>query len=92
MIRYIQKGLKPSIWAQLDAASRDLDSWKEAVEKAVNAKAKALLQSSSNTREMDSRYPRGSRPAKKEEKNSEKTKSADFPSTDTPNGKSTHQS
>ena len=38
-----------------------------------------LLQSSSNTRKMDLRYHRGSRPAKKEEKDSGRTKPADFP-------------
>ena len=43
MIRYFREGLKPFIRAQLDAQGRDLDSWEEAVEKAVNAEAKALL-------------------------------------------------
>ena len=43
MIRYFREGLRPSVRAQLDARGRDLDSWEEAVEKAVNAKAKALL-------------------------------------------------
>ena len=57
MIRYFQKGLKLSIRAQLDARDRDLDSWKEAVEKVVNTKAKASLQSPASTRNMDSRCP-----------------------------------
>ena len=57
MIRYFLEGLKPSVRAQLDAHGRDLDFWEEAVEKAINAEAKAMLQSSSNTRNMDSRCP-----------------------------------
>ena len=40
---------------------------------------------------MDSRCLQGNKPAKKEEKDSGKTKSADFPSVDVPSGKSTHQ-
>ena len=51
----------------------------KAVEKAVNAEAKVILQSSSSTRDMDSRYPHGNKPTKKEEKDSvEKNKSTDF--------------
>ena len=53
MIRYFREGLKPSIRAQLDAQGRELDFWEEAIEKAVNAEAKTLLQSASSTREMD---------------------------------------
>ena len=84
MIRCFREGLRPSIRAQLDARGRDLDSWEEAVEKAVNAKAKAMLQSSASTRDMDLRCPRGNRPAKKEAKDSSgKNKSTDSPSADT---------
>ena len=72
MIQYFWEGLRPSVRAYLDTRGRDLDSWKEAVEKAVNAEVKAMLQSFSNTREMDSRCPWGNRPAKKEEKDSRK--------------------
>ena len=57
MIRYFRKGLRPSVWAQLDTQGRNQDSWEEAVEKAVNAEAKTLLQSSSNICDMDSRCP-----------------------------------
>ena len=72
----------------MDAQSRDLNSWEEAVEKAVNAEAKAMLQSSASTRDMDSRCPRGNRPTKKEEKDSNrKNKSTDSPSADTSSGK-----
>ena len=95
MIRYFREGLRPSVRAQLDARGRDLDSWEEAVEKAVNAEAKALLQSSSSTHDMDSRYPQENRPAEKEEKNSGgKNKSTDSAPADVPSGKqtsSTHQ-
>ena len=58
------------------------------MEKAVNAEAKAMLQSSASTRDMDSRCPRRNRPAKKEEKDSSgKNKSTDSPSVDTSSGK-----
>ena len=88
MIRFFRKGLKPSIRAQLDARGRDLDSWEEAVKKAVNAEAKTMLQSSASIRDIDSRCPRGNRPAKKEDKNSSgKNKSTDSPSADTSSGK-----
>ena len=43
MIRCFLKGMKLSVQAQIDTQSRDLNSWEEAVEKAVNAKAKAML-------------------------------------------------
>ena len=67
----------------MDAQSRDLNSWEEAVEKAVNVEVKAMLQSSASTRDIDSRCPRGNRPAKKEEKDSSgKNKSTDFPCAD----------
>ena len=86
MIRYFRKGLRSSIRAQLDVRDRALDSWKKAVKKAVNAEAKAMLQSSSNTRDMDSRCPQENR--KKDEKDSnEKNKSTDSTSADTSSGK-----
>ena len=88
MIRCFREGLRPSIQAQLDARGRDLDSWEEAVEKAVNAEAKASLQSPASTRDMDSRCPQGSRPAKREEKDSgRKNKSTDSNPADTSSGK-----
>ena len=84
MIQCFLEGLKPSVRAQMDTQSRDLNSWKEAMEKIVNAKAKAMLQSSFSTRNMDSRCPRENKPAKKEEKNSSgKNKSTDSFFTDT---------
>ena len=88
MIRCFQERLRLSIQAQLDARSRDLDSWEEAVKKAVNAEAKALLQSSASTRDMDSRCPRGNRPTRKEKKDSSgKNKSTDSVPADTSSGK-----
>ena len=53
---------------------------------------KTLLQSSSNIYKIDSKYPQKNKPTKKEEKDSKRTKSADFPFTDMPNEKSTYQS
>ena len=88
MIRYFREGLRPSVRAQLDTRGRNHDSWEEAVEKAVNAEAKALLQSSASIRDMDSRCPRVNRPARKEEKDSGgKNKSTDSPSADMSSGK-----
>ena len=94
MIRYFREGLRLSVRAQLDVQGKDLDSWKEAVKKAVNVEAKALLQSSSSTRNMDSRCPQGNRPTKKEEKDfNGKNKSTDSALADISSGKqlsSTH--
>ena len=88
MIQYFREGLRPSVRAQLDARGRDLDSWEEAVKKAVNAEAKALLQSSFSTRDMDSKYSQGNRLAEKEEKDfGGKNKSTDSASADTSSGK-----
>ena len=90
MIRCFLEGLKPSVRAQMDTRGRDLNSWEEAVEKAVNAEAKAMLQSSASTRDMDSRCSKENRPAKKEEKDSGgKNKSTDSAPADIPSGKQT---
>ena len=88
MIRCFLEGLKPSVQAQLDARARDLNSWEEAVEKTINAEAKTMLQSSSSTHNMDSRYLRRNSPTKKEEKDSDgKNKSTNSPSANTSSGK-----
>ena len=97
LIQYFRDNLRPSIWAQLNARGRKLNSWKEAIEKAVNAEAKALLQLPSSTGKIDAMCLQGYRPAKKEDKDSGKNKSVNSPHTDVPNGKhsqqsSTHQS
>ena len=72
LIQYFRKGLKPSSWAQLDARGRELDSWEVAVEKAVNAEAKILLQPRCGSREIDSRCFGGNRLTKKEKKDLER--------------------
>ena len=59
IIRCFLEGLKPSVWAQLDAQGRDLNFWKEAVEKAVNVKAKARLQFFSSTWTWTQGIPKG---------------------------------
>ena len=87
MIQFFQKSLKPFIRAQLDAQSWELDSWEEAVKKVVNVEAKALLQSSSNTRDMNSRCPQGNKPVKKEQKESRKTKFTNISSADASSSK-----
>ena len=46
----------------MEQRGRELDSWDELVEKAINAEAKVSLQPTSIIREMDQRCPRGNRP------------------------------
>ncbi len=65
LIRYFREGLRPSIWAQLDYRGRDLDVWKEVVEKAGDVEAKVNLQPPFYVREIDSRCPKGHRPSAK---------------------------
>ena len=57
------------------------------MEKIVNIKVKTLLELPTEIQEIDSRYPQKDRPAKKEEKNSGKTKSTDTPSANVSSGK-----
>ena len=66
MIRYFSKGLRSSIWVQLDGQNRELDSGEKAVEKFANVELKPLLQSVLNIRELDSRCLQGNKLAKKE--------------------------
>ena len=63
MIRYFREGLKPSIKVEMEQQDRALTSFKEMVQKAVNAEAKAGLRSSIMVRDVDSRCPRGHRPS-----------------------------
>ena len=63
MIIYFRKGIRPSIWAEMEQRGRELDSFKEFVEKAVNTKAKAALRPRSYARETDQYCPRSSQPA-----------------------------
>ena len=86
MICYFQEGLKLSVRAKLDARGRDLNSWEEAVKKAVNAEAKAMLQSSLSTCDIDSKCFQGKQ--KKDKKDSvRKNKSTDSVPADTFSGK-----
>lgn len=71
----------------MDAQGRELDSWKELVEKVVNVEAKALLQLSLSIRKIDLRYFQRNKPTKKEEKDSEKNKSTNSALANTPNKK-----
>ena len=87
MIQYFRKGLKPSIWTWLDARGRELDSWKEAVEKPINIEAKILLQSASYTCKIDLRCSQGNKSAKKEEEDPGKTKSTNTSPIDVSSGK-----
>lgn len=57
MIGYFREHLRPFIPAQLDAQGRELDTCKEAGEKAINAEAKTLLQSAPSTHKIDSWCP-----------------------------------
>ena len=41
LICYFRNGPRPSIWAQSNKLNQDLDIWKEVIEKAINAEAKA---------------------------------------------------
>lgn len=75
---------------QLDAQGREPDFWGEVVEKAVNAKTKMLLQPPFGTQKIDLRYFQGNKPAKKEKKDSGKTKSTNTLSAEVFSGK--HQS
>ena len=53
IVRYFEKGLKPSIKAEMDQDATYLDDYEELVAKAVRTKAKAGLQPSSYIRETD---------------------------------------
>ena len=86
MIWYFREDLRPSIRAELDAQSRELDSWEVTVEKSVNDEVKTILQSSSSTRNLNSKYPQKNQLAKKKA-DSRKNKSTDSPLADTPSGK-----
>ena len=49
-------------------SKRDLDLWKEMVEKAIDIKVKASLQSPFGIRKINSKYPKGYKPSVKKEK------------------------
>lgn len=58
LINYFWDGLRPSIWTYLDYQRRDLNAWKEVVEKVDDVKTKTNLQSLFYIREIDSKYPK----------------------------------
>ena len=53
IVRYFEKGLKPSIKAKINQDATYLDNYKELVAKAERAKAKAGLRPSSYIRETN---------------------------------------
>ena len=63
MVRYFEKGLKPSIKAEMDQDDSQLIDYEELVAKAVKTEAKAGLRPSSYMRETDLSCFRGNRPA-----------------------------
>ena len=63
IIWYFRKGFRPSVKVEMEQCGQKLDSFKELVEKAVDAKAKAALWPRFYTCETDQCYLRGSRPS-----------------------------
>lgn len=61
MIRYFKEGLRPSIRAEIEQRSRELDIFKGLVEKTVDAEAKAAFRPRFYARETDQHCPQGSR-------------------------------
>ena len=59
MLKYLRKGLKPSILTELEYQDLELESFNQIVKKAVNTRAKVVLRPRSNTREIDQNCPRG---------------------------------
>ena len=63
MIWYFREGLRPSVKVEMEQRGRELDSFEELVEKAVDAEAKAALRPRSYARETDQHCLRGSWPS-----------------------------
>ena len=63
MICYFREDLKLSIKVEMEQQDRESIDFEEIVQKAVNAKAKAGLSSSTIVRKSDARCPRGHRPS-----------------------------
>lgn len=61
MLRYFCEGLKSSILAKLEYQDLKLENFNQMVKKTINIKAKAVLQSYSNTREINQHCPYGNR-------------------------------
>ena len=64
MVRYFEKGLKPSIKAEMDQNASYLDNYEELVAKTVRAKAKAGLQASFYIPETVQQVLWGNQPAR----------------------------
>ena len=62
MIRYFQKGFRPSVSVKIEHRGRELDSFKELVKKTVNGKPNAALQPRSYTCKTNQHCLRGSQP------------------------------
>lgn len=62
MIWYFRKGLKPSVRVELEQCGRELDSFEEIIEKAVNAMNKAALRPHSYVCDTDQHCFQGNRP------------------------------
>ena len=60
MLKYLRKGLKPSISAELEHWDLELENFDQIVKKAVNVEAKLDLRPGSSTKEMDQNCPWGS--------------------------------
>ena len=63
MLRYFQKGLKPSVLAELEYRDLELESFDQMVKKTIDAKAKSAFRPRSSTKKMDQNCPRGNRPS-----------------------------
>ena len=63
MIWYFQKGLRPLVRVEMEQRGRKLDSFKELVEKAIDAKAKAALRTRFYACETNQHCLQGSRPS-----------------------------
>ena len=61
MICYFQESLKPSIKVEMEQQNRASTSFKEIVQRAINAEVKAGLRSSTMVWDLDARCPRGHR-------------------------------
>ena len=61
MICYFQKNLKPFIEVKMEQQDREFMNFEEMVQKAVNAKVKTGLRSSTTVRDLDTCCPRGHR-------------------------------
>ena len=62
ILRYFQKGLRPSIRVQLEHQDLELESFEQLVKKVIEAKGKASLRPRTTTQEIDQHCSRGSRP------------------------------